>query len=698
MFPEATGIDNLDIGYNRAKLAWYVVDPFFHRSTSPVSIEDQSSHYVREIYEKELFPNRESTTGIPTNMVALNLAFYPSERGPYNYDAVNIDENGNLTNPNTRWGGIMRQLQTTDFEESNIEYIEFWLMDPFVEDSSNNGGDLYFNLGDVSEDVLKDGRKSFEQGLPTPFSDHPIDSTSWGYIPLMQSLVNAFDNDPEARIAQDVGLDGLNDDDERRYFEDVYLSAIRSSFGETSVAYQKALEDPSSDNYHHYRGTDYDGDEKNILERYKLFNGLEGNSPQAEYSEESYSTSAQTTPNVEDINKDNTLSESENYFQYRVSIRKGDLVVGENYITDKVETSASFANDETSKVTWYQFKIPVYDYDRRVGNISDFKSIRFMRVFMTGFSDPTILRFATLSLVRGEWRKYNASFMQPGEYIVDELAETPFDVSAVNIEENASKSPVNYILPPGINRQIDPMNPQMRQLNEQSMSLKVCGLQDGDARAVYKNVDLDVRKYLKLKMFIHAEEVPGEGSLADGDISVFVRMGTDYQNNYYEYEIPLTITPAGYYDGTLDEEAPDRYLVWPEANDLDLDFELLQLVKQERNDLIRAGNPNVSLTRLYTEFDGDRKVSVMGNPNLSNVQTIMIGIRNPKKVSQTDDDDGLPKCAEVWVNELRLTDFDEKGGWAANARITAKLADFGSVTVAGATSKPGFGAINQKVS
>ncbi|PLX08254.1 MAG: cell surface protein SprA [Marinilabiliales bacterium] len=230
------------------------------------------------------------------------------------------------------------------------------------------------------------------------------------------------------------------------------------------------------------------------------------------------------------------------------------------------------------------------------------------------------------------------------------------------------------------------------------MSLKVCGLQDGDARAVYKNVDLDVRKYLKLKMFIHAEEVPGEGSLADGDISVFVRMGTDYQNNYYEYEIPLTITPAGYYDGTLDEEAPDRYLVWPEANDLDLDFELLQLVKQERNDLIRAGNPNVSLTRLYTEFDGDRKVSVMGNPNLSNVQTIMIGIRNPKKVSQTDDDDGLPKCAEVWVNELRLTDFDEKGGWAANARITAKLADFGSVTVAGATSKPGFGAINQKVS
>lgn len=701
MFPHSSLINDLEYGHQRAKLAWYVIDPFFHRSTSPVTVEDQSSHYVREIYEKELFPNKESATGIPTNMVALNLAFYPTEKGPYNYDVNGMDENGNLLNPQTRWGGIMRPINSPDFEEQNIEYIEFWIMDPFVEDSLNNGGDLYFNLGDVSEDILKDGRKSFEQGLPTPENDHPTDTTAWGRVPLMQSLINAFDNDSEARIAQDVGLDGLSDENERSFFETTYLQKILLAFpaqGTESQVYQKALEDPSSDNYHHYRGYDYDDEGKSIMERYKLFNGLEGNSPPADLSEESYSTSAQTTPNVEDINKDNTLSESENYFQYRVSIRKEDLEVGRNYITDKVETSANFANDETSKVTWYQFKIPVYDYDKRVGAISDFKSIRFMRMFMHNFTDQTTIRFATLSLVRGEWRKYNASFMQPGEYVVDELAETPFDVSAVNIEENASKSPVNYILPPGINRQIDPMNPQMRQLNEQAMSLKVCGLQDGDARAVYKNVNLDVRKYLRLKMFIHAESLPGEEELQDGDISLFVRLGTDYKNNYYEYEIPLSVTPDGFYDGTLDEEAPDRYLVWPEANDLNLPFEDLQEVKQNRNDLMRAGNPNISLTKLYTLMDGDRKVSIMGNPNLSNVQTIMVGIRNPKKATATDDDDGQPKCAEVWVNELRLTNFDEKGGWAANARITAKLADFGSVTVAGSTSKPGFGAINQKVS
>lgn len=702
MFPESKLINNLEYGYNRAKLAWYVIDPFFHRSTSPVSIADQSSHYVREIYEKELFPNRESTTGIPTNMVALNLAFYPEEKGPYNYDVAGMDENGFLTNPQKRWAGVMRQLQTTDFEEANIEYIEFWMMDPFVEDSLNVGGDLYFNLGDVSEDILKDGRKSFEHGLPTPQNANPTDTTNWGIIPLMQSLVSAFDNDPDSRVAQDVGLDGLSDVNERRFFSaegnTPYLDNIAAMFGTSSVAYQKAYDDPSSDDYHHYRGQDYDGQEKNILDRYKMFNGLEGNSPPAEYSLESYSTSAQTTPNLEDINKDNTLSENENYFQYRISIRPEDFVVGENYITDKVETSASFANDENSKVTWYQFKIPVYDYDRKIGSIQDFKSIRFMRMFMTSFVDPTILRFATLSLVRGEWRKYNSSFMQPGEYVVDELAETPFDVSAVNIEENSSKIPVNYILPPNINRQIDPMNPQMRQLNEQSMSLKVCELQDGDARAVYKNVNLDVRKYLRLKMFIHAESVPGNTPIEDGDITLFVRLGTDYKNNYYEYEIPLSVTPAGFYDGTLDEQAADRYLVWPDANDLNLEFELLQLVKQNRNDKIRSGDPSVSITRIYSMQDGDRKVSVIGNPNLSNVQTIMVGVRNPKKVSLTDNDDGQPKCAEVWVNELRLTNFDEKGGWAANARITAKLADFGSVTMAGSTSKPGFGAINQKVS
>ncbi|NLA23423.1 MAG: cell surface protein SprA, partial [Bacteroidales bacterium] len=304
---------------------------------------------------------------------------------------------------------------------------------------------------------------------------------------------------------------------------------------------------------------------------------------------------------------------------------------------------------------------------------------------------------ATLDLVRGEWRKYNGSFLQPGEYNPVELGETPFYVSAVNIEENGNRTPINYVLPPNINRQIDPTNPQLRQLNEQSMVLRVVDLQDGDARAVYKNLDMDMRKYKKLKMFIHAESVPGEPTLYDDDVSVFVRLGSDYKNNYYEYEIPLKVTPPGRYKG-MEEDDPDRYLVWPEENNLDLSFEILQDIKQRRNEDMRMLGTGVSLTRIYSLMDGPNKVSVMGNPNLSNVRTIMIGIRNPRKHGNHSADDGLPKSAEVWVNELRLTDFDEKGGWAANARFTAKLADFGSLTVAGQTSKPGFGSIEQKLS
>jgi cell surface protein SprA len=697
MFPESSLINDLEYGYRRAKLAWYVIDPYFHRSNSPVSVEHQSSHYVREIYERELFPNKQSQTGIPTNMAALNLVYYPNEKGPYNYDVNGVDENGFLTNPRTRWGGVMRPLQTNDFEEANIEYVEFWLMDPFVEDENNQGGDLYFNLGDISEDVLKDGRKFFEHGLPTPANDHPVDTTAWGLVPLMQSLVNAFDNDPEARLAQDVGYDGLNDESEREFFAD-YLNALRNTFGEDSEAYQKALEDPSSDNFVYFRSSIHDDEDHDIIKRYEFFNGPEGNSPPAEFTDETYTASGQTIPNVEDVNRDHTLNESENFFQYKISIRPEDLEVGKNYITDQVERTVTMANDETSTVTWYQFKVPVYDYTKRVGMIQDFKSIRFMRMYMTNFSEKTILRFATMDLVRGEWRKYNASFLQPGEYVVDELYDTPFDVSAVNIEENANRSPVNYILPPGITREIDPMNPQMRQLNEQSMSLKVICLEDGDARAVYKNVNLDVRKYNSINMFVHAEAILDQAPVYDDEVHLFVRLGTDYRNNYYEYEIPLKITAPGNYDGDADLFSPDRYIVWPEENELNLQFEQLLTVKQQRNDEVRAGSTVVSVNRLYTLKDGENFISVMGNPNLSNVRTIMIGIRNPKKQSANDDDDALCKSIEIWLNELRLTDFDNKGGWAANARLTAKLADFGSVTLAGSTSKPGFGAINQKVS
>src|SRR4030042_689 len=548
IFPEARFNDNLISGFNRAKLAWYVIDPIFLRngSSTPGHIKNnpdtQSSHFVREIFENEIFPYRESTTGIPTNITILNLAYFPDEKGPYNFDAdpgtysEGMNSIGKLNDPGSRWGGIMREVLTSDFETANIQYIKFWLMDPFVEDPDHEGGDLYINLGNISEDILRDSRKSFENGLPGNPDPVNIDTTSWGRVPTVQAVVNAFDNDPATRMYQDVGLDGLRNQDEQTFFSD-YLQKAESIAAPD--VYQDILKDPAGDDFHYFRGTDYDLDEMGIIERYKKYNGQEGNSPTAEMSPETYPTSGSTLPDMEDINRANTLTETENYYQYRISMRPEDLIVGSNFIVDETEYEATLANGDKSKVKWYQFKIPITDYQRVVGNISDFKSVRFMRMFMKNFREPVIMRYADLDLVRAEWRKYNISFMEGGERItMPEATDGTFEISSVSIEENAGKEPVNYVLPPGFDRVIDPANPQLRQLNEQSMVLRVRDLADGDARATNKQDTLDIRQQRRLKMEVHAEALIGQ-PLLDDEVIVFIRLGSDYKGHFYEDEIPL---------------------------------------------------------------------------------------------------------------------------------------------------------------
>ncbi|MBN2697945.1 MAG: cell surface protein SprA [Bacteroidales bacterium] len=707
-FKEAELNNDLRYGYGRAKFAWYQIDPLFLRkeSRTPEYLKSnpdmQSSAYVYEVYEQDIFPNKENPSGIPTNISVLNLAFYPDQRGPYNYDWENIDRRGRLLNPRSRWGGIMREIYSSDFELANVEFIEFWLMDPFAEMEDHSGGELYLNLGNVSEDVLKDSRKTFENGLPATELVQKVDTTVWGRVPVVQSLVQGFSEGDEARKFQDVGLDGLSSEEERQFFSErsnSYLSKIDSMYNAGTIsrsAYEAIIQDPSGDDYHYYRGSDYDGQKLDILSRYKNYNSHEGNSPSDLYNPESYPTSGTSLPDIEDINRDNTLSENESYFFYRVDLRPEELEVGRNFIVDKVVDRVNYVNGTTADVTWYQFRIPIHDYEGTVGDISDFKSIRFMRMFLTNFSDSTYLRFAKLDLVRGEWRRYALPFSQGGEaWTGYEPSEGTFSISAVNIEENAGKEPVNYVLPPGFNRQIDPMQPQLRQLNEQSIVLKILELTDGDARAAYKNTELDIRQYRKIRMEAHAEAIPGI-PLQDDEITAFIRIGSDYQDNYYEYEVPLKLTAPGKYNN---DSQNDRELVWPEENRFEIDLELFREVKQARNHAMNDLESEVTINSVYSILD-DRgnRVSVSGNPNMSSVRTIMIGVRNPGKgnnVFRTDD--GLPKSAEVWLNELRLTDFNEKGGWAANGRATAKLADLGNVTFAGSTSTPGFGSIEQKV-
>ncbi len=701
LFPEAALSNNVDYGKNRALLAWYYIDRMFTQRNSSLApgyisadLKQLSNPYVREVTSTELFPDRQLAYGESNIIQTLNLSYYPTERGPYNLDAVNINDQGELLNPESRWGGIMRKMDNTNFEQANIEYVQFWMMNPFLDPENPNydGGDLYLNFGEISEDILKDGLKSYENGIPYDGNDQFLTETVWGRVSKQNSLTYAFDNNAGARLVQDVGLDGLKNDEEFHFssYSD-YLDRLRNKLAPSAIERMQAdqfspFNDPAGDNYHFYRGYDYDEERLSILERYKHYNGVEGNSLSPDDAPDPLYQSARKSPDVEDINQDNTLNEYERYFQYKVSIRPEDLVVGKNYITDKQVSLVRTRDGEDQEVEWYQFKIPLDDYERIVGSISDFSTIRFARMFMTGFKQVTHLRFATLELVRGEWRPYDFNLNSRG----DAPAEGQLDVSVVNIEENAGREPVNYVLPPGVTRITDPGQSQITQLNEQSMSLKVTGLQAGDARGVYRNTSHDLRNYKRMQMWVHAESLIDDATnLKSGELSLFIRLGTDIKNNFYEYEIPLTLTPHITSGNKYHDSGEDLYKVWPLSNRLDFALQNLVNLKKERNVARHQSNSAVSFTTLYTGRDPDNeqnRMAVMGNPSLSDVRVMLIGVRNNASTTR----DGI-----VWVNELKVTDFDESGGWAAKANVNLGVSDIATLNFGVHKETAGFGGVDQ---
>jgi cell surface protein SprA len=712
-FPFAEKINNLEAGYGRALLSWYNLDPIFFRQNNltPKGIYDskaeRSNNYVREVKSVELFPNLQLPPGTQPNIPILDVAFYPAERGPYNFDYKSLTPNGKLNNPRNSFGSMMRRVETTDWDGANIDYIEFWLMDPFDKDLNqlkqwetndpnatnlnltdpNPGGDFLIQIGNMTEDFLQDGRLMFENGLPAGTNGLTTVKSVWGETPAQQLINQNFINDPDLRALQDVGLDGMNDQAEQNFYKKFVQNV--GNFVTDPAALAEILADPSADNYRHYNGTAYDKGTpldndvlvpgNHIHERYKRYQLPENNSPAGNIND------AQTQmPNSEDINNDNTLNQSESYFQYRVSLRPQNMNVGENFITDKVVRSTTVPDGTTKSVTWYQFRVPVRSPERETyGDITDWRSIRFMRFVLNGFPDDIHLRFARLELVRADWRRFpnqiydEIGFLEPDQ-------EENFNVTTVNIEENSQKQPFNYVLPPGVTREIDPSNPALQQLNEQSLVLDVNNLADGLARGVFKNANLDLRAYKQLEMFVHAESKPGQKDIVQGDLTVFIRLGTDPSENYYEYEIAVKPSVFG-------DQTPGN--VWPDVNHMKIPLQKLPEVKRVRN------QKNIAYSDLYREVQDDgSRIAVRGNPNLKDIKSIMIGVRNPHKKYNVynKNDDATPVSAQVWVNELRVTDFFEKGGWAANTRISANLADLGTVNLALSYERFGFGAIDKK--
>ena len=703
-FSENRLTNDVAYGYNRALLAWYCVDPIFTNRSSTLTpshiksdLNQLSNHYVRAVYELELYPNKSQTSyNSNSTLNVLNMAFYPQERGPYNL-TTEVDARGNLLRPETRWGGMMRKMDNTDFEAQNIEYIEFWLMDPFFYEKKNGtnkkklGGDLYFNLGEISEDILKDGKKAYESGLPIDGNMNYVEQTAWGYVPKTNSITYAFNNEVGSREKQDLGLNGLNDEQEKTYgpymaFWNELNAGSLASLPDT--VRQQLLADPANDNYHYFRGSDYDRNKVPVLTRYKRINMPQGNSPDSQNSPENYETAWKNTPDIEDINSDYTLGESEKYWQYHLPITPENLRPGGKYVSDTRTSTVTLRNGEIENIDWYLIRIPLQDSDREsIGGISDFSNIRFMRMFMTNFTDEVILRFGTFDLVHGDWRTYENTLYAGN---VATSANTDFTITAVNIEENNDRVPVNYVVPPGISRVTDASSGTLMESNEQALAMTVRNLGPNDARAVYKNVKYDMRKYKHLQLFAHANQLeatdPDMTSLQSGQMSVFLRLGSDYRNNYYEYEIPLELTPIKTSGKYNNNNYDDRVAVWPEENMFDFNLDMLVELKRLRN------KNGVSYSQLYTGYDPDKpsnRIAIIGNPSLGEVKTIMIGIRNHADAN---------KSVEVWVNELRLQEFTNEGGWAAQGNLNIQLSDIGSFSATGKMVTAGFGGIEQTVS
>lgn len=687
-YSDKTGLSS---GFHRSRLAWYTIDPLFTRRGSSLTpghikgdLKQLSNHYVREVYTKELFPLRDQSSyqGATNTLNVLNLAYYPSEPGPYNFNVTDLQADGTLQNPQRNWGGMMRKLDTNDFEQANIEYIEFWMLDPFIysreeADAADYGGDFYINLGEVSEDILRDGKKFYESGMPVDGSKS-YTYTQWGKIPTQSTVTYAFATTSGSRALQDVGFNGLTDAEEQEFYKSAYLDQIQGKVNQ--AVFDSIFADPARDDYHYFRGSDWDEMRAPILQRYKYINNPQGNSPDSDSRSESYDTSYKSTPDVEDINQDYTLNEYEKYFQYRVSIRPEDLVVGNNHIVDKREYSQTWRDNTKSTVTWYQFRIPIDEFESRQGNINDFSSIRFMRMFLTGFKKPIVLRFGTFDLVMGKWRTYD----QP----LSAASGGTLDASSVSLEENGEKTPVNYVLPPGIKREQDPSQPQLVEANEQALSLVVKNMSTGEAKAVYKNSTLDLRQYKRIQMFAHANALEQNTTrLQDGDLSVFIRLGSDYKNNYYEYEIPLKLTePRSNYNRYV---LADCKAVWPEENMLDVPLSVFTALKKNRNKAKAQGV--ASYLAPYSMMDAEHpqnKITIVGNPSLGEVKTMMLGVRN----NSAD-----IKSGEVWINELRLKEHNNSGGWAANANLNVQLSDWGSVNATGRYISEGFGGLEDGV-
>ncbi len=680
----------------RSKFSWYTIPRNIRSILEGVEFTPES----RQVRVNDVFPGRETYNPQEEIISTLDLFYDPTRRGPYNY---NMDLPRLLEEePDRTWGGMTAVIPSgqEDFTQNNVEFLEFWVQpllpdgrEPGAADLADYDGKIYIDIGTVSEDVVPNARLNTEDGLA-----HNPDLLIPDRPDNPRSYISSNPPPPEGEFStadrelEDVGLDGLpstggfNGLNEQTVFAD-FISRMRELYGADSAEYRAIADDPSNDNYLFYGESAMEG--MPLHERFhRMLGYYEGNTP----LDQSDRRAVTNRPNTEGLVNPARVELNNAYFQYEIEFNPADVSRinaggGKTFIEDRVPGSRPVDR-------WYQVRIPLEEFKRKVGQIEDFQDISYVRIWMSGYKKPFTLRFATLEFVGSQW--------QHSEQINEESdPSASLRVSTVNIEENANRRPVPYRQPLGSIRAQD-RGTQLQSLqNEQSIVLDVQNLGPGNLQMVRRNFPggLNLLHYSNMRMFVH-----GEGFEERGEAELVMRFGNDLENNYYEYRQPVTPTDINYpfqeYDqgagARLEEEAEQVWLY--DENSMNIVLRAFNQLKQLRNQEA-PDDP----TQVYERFDlledsvPGAVIAIKGNPSLDRITQVGMGVRNPYDATNPESRGRPSLNAQFWLNELRVSGFDNESGWAANAKSTLKLADFATINSNISRQTDSFGALDSRL-
>jgi cell surface protein SprA len=686
----------------RSQFSWYSIPRNLESVKNAVPTFESAPVEVQDVFQ-----GREITNFDDQLLTPLDVHFNPANRGPYNYnrDLKNVLEN----NPESTWGGMTYVIPSgqEDLVQNNIEFLEFWVQavvpggDNFSAPMEDYDGKIYIDLGIISEDIIPNVRLNTEDGLSTVLNnltpDDP-DGDPRSYIPPSPPVpLGQFSNSNRER--EDVGLDGAPNPgtpgaegrDEESLFGD-FIQSIRDSYGEGSDMLAAVEADPSNDDYVYYQQDEVA--DKPLHERFFRVMGYhDGNTPENTNGNNN-KRAITLKPDTEGLVSSASIQQANSYYQYEIDFNPADpnqMQIGAegSYIVDKVTPSGSSTKDYQS---WYLVRIPLSEIERKIGDIESFQNISYLRMWMSGYKRPMTLRFATLEFVGSQWKK------------VPEISEAPlsqdnFKVSTINIEENANREPFPYRQPDGSIRALN-RGAQVQALeNEQSLVLNVENLGPGEIQMVKRVYPgkLNLLNYSNIRMFIH-----GEGYQNKGDAELVIRIGNDLENNFYEYRQPVTPSePRSFnYDpnerGRLSEEAQE---IWRyDENSMNIIISAFNVLKQRRDDAQADPGELFEVEGLLEEDAVEGAVvAIKGNPSLDRVSEIGLGIKNPYDPMDPQSNGVASLDAEFWLNELRVSGFDNEFGWAANAKSAIKFADFATVNANLTRRTNGFGGLDSRL-